>query len=336
MEKSFKTMSVIEASMIELLTKNKTVSRDKILSELKISETSVDVILNKLMSTNTIKILESGDYQYVQPLEDDIVILEGQLLLPVAIIDEGETICISRGNKWYRFQKPFDIRRVVWNVDIVENAGNEKNQSLVDLLKTSIIKERRSSVVQLEEYMDLVNKMIPYNEDLGLHMTKIGEEVTEINIVYKIVLIDDQSVSITFKNFASRSSVSTIEVINELNKDVEEREYSNIKVDRQVELSDIIFPGNCIPIGFCEDLKGTKMIPIRSIRGKILKFVRLNKTKKNFSFDVCTIDNYGDTKTVDSYTYESISEGIDTLIGMCKPFVDVLFRKNDFSLDIES
>jgi len=331
----FRSISVIEANVLDKITREKKITRQSLVDDLKLADSSADIILNKLLSTNVIKMVSNDTYEYIEPLNDDVVILEGQLLLPVSVINEGATKIVSRGSKWYRFDKDFDIRRIIWNVDMIENAGNEKNQTLVDLLKSSIVKEKRTVNVHLEEYDYLKNKIIPFNHDIGLHMVRIGADVTDINILFKIYLeVPNTDIGGCFKGFGARSEVSTIEIISELNKESGDRNYENIRIDRQIDINDILFTGNEIPVGFYKDAKCKEKETKVSITGEYLKIIKITKIKKSFDFDIISVDPYNVRKVLGNYSYESISEGIEAMLELCKPFIDLLYRKNDFVLDI--
>lgn len=330
---NFKSISTIEASVLEHITKNGKVSRKQLIEDLKISDTSVDIVVNKLINTNVIKEDENSVLQYIVPLKDDVVILDGQLLLPVAVIDEGETKIISRGGKWYRFPKDFDIRRIIWNVDMVENNGNEKNSSLVDLLKSTIVKTRKSSIVQLEEYLNLVNKIVPYNEDIGLHLLKIGSDETDIHIIFKIKLRTPDGIEGTYKGFSARSVISTVELIGEINKDPDDRNYDNIRVDHQIDLNDTLFLNNEFPIAFYKDMKATVKEEGQRISGTVLKVAKITKIKNSLELNIITRNAFGDNKVIQTLTYDSISEGIEYILNESKPLIDLLFRKNDFILE---
>lgn len=334
MRNSFKTYSVIEASVIEKITKNKKVTRQELIKDIKVSESSIDIIINKLLSNNVIKLCDDSTYQYVQPLTDDIIILDGQLLLPVAVIDEGDTVIISRGSKWYRFRKEeFDIRRIIWNVDMVDNNGNSNNQTLVDLLKSTITKEpKKSTITQSAEYLNLVNKIIPYNKDIGIHMLKIGDELTECNIIFKINM-SDGIIEYDFKGFSSHNTLSTIEIMSEINKSTDERNYQNIHIDREIDIRDIIFKGNAIPIGFCDSK--SNLLPTKTLSGSFLKILKIKEIKNKLVVEFGMLSNLGILTITNEESYDSISEGIESILNITKPFVDLLLRKNDFHIDVE-
>ena len=115
--KIYNNVSLAESMVTNVISKKGKATKEQILAEVKISENAFDSIINKLLSSNVIKI--SGDaYEYTTPLKGDVVVLDGDLLLPVSVINEGKTKIVSRGDKWYRFSADFDLRRIVWNVSL--------------------------------------------------------------------------------------------------------------------------------------------------------------------------------------------------------------------------
>lgn len=325
--KIYNNVSLAESMVTNVISKKGKATKEQILAEVKISENAFDSIINKLLSSNVIKI--SGDaYEYTTPLKGDVVVLDGDLLLPVSVINEGKTKIVSRGDKWYRFSADFDLRRIVWNVSL-KNLGNAGNRTLVDLLTTQVVAEKSRGIKHLSEYDHLVNKIVPYSDEIGLLINKVGEYFVDISIIHKIK-IGDGDISQVIRTFRTHSEISTQELLLELNKETEDRNFENIQLEHCINIEDIIITGNEIPVSYVKDKYGTES---QYMTDK-LKYLKIKKMSKEIAFDICVRELGGTTTVIDSFTYESISEGIEQIISLCKPFVDKLFRVNDFVLDI--
>lgn len=327
--KIYNNVSLAESMITSLISKKGKVTKDQILAEVKISENAYDSIINKLLSSNVIKITDNEYLEYSTPLKGDVVVLDGDLLLPVSVINEGETKIVSRGDKWYRFSADFDLRRIVWNVNL-KNLGNAGNRTLVDLLTTQVVAEKSRGIKHLSEYDHLVNKIVPYSDEVGLLINKVGEYFVDISIIHKIKISDGGDISQTIRTFRTHSEISTQELLLELNKDTEDRNFENIQLEHCVNIEDLIVSGNEIPISYAKDKYGTES----STMTDKLKYVRIKKMSKEIVYDICVRELGGNVSVIDTYTYESISEGIESIVALCKPFIDRLFRVNDFVLDI--
>ena len=325
--KIYNNVSLAESMVTNVISKKGKATKEQILSEVKISENAFDSIINKLLSSNVIKI--NGEaYEYTTPLKGDVVVLDGDLLLPVSVINEGKTKIVSRGDKWYRFNADFDLRRIVWNVNL-KNFGNSGNRTLVELLTTQVVAEKSRGIKHLSEYDHLVNKIVPYSDDIGLLINKVGEYFVDISIIHKIKIADGD-ISQIIRTFRTRSEISTQELLLELNKESEDRNFENIQLEHCINIEDIIVTGNEIPISYAKDKYGTET----QYMSDKLKYLKIKKMMKELCFDICVREIGGTVSVIDSYTYESISEGIEQIVALCKPFIDRLFKVNDFVLDI--
>lgn len=327
--KIYNNVSLAESMVTGLISKKGKVTKDAILEEIKISENACDSILGKLLSTNVIKICDDGEhYEYTTPLKGDIVVLDGDLMLPVSVINEDKTKIVSRGDKWYRFSSDFDLRRIVWNINL-KNMGNSNNKTLVDLLTTQVVTEKSRGIKHISDYDHLVNKIVPYNKTIGILLNKIGEYLCDVSIIHKIVL-SDGAVEQEIRKFRTHSEISTQELMLELNKELEDRDYENIRLEHCINIEDIILSGNEIPISYAKDKYGTEA----DTRTDKLKYVRIKKMTKEFVYDICVREMSGTVTTIDTMVYDSVSEGIESVIEMCSKFLEKLFRVNDFILDI--
>ena len=95
---------------------------EKLTEETSLSE-SVLVSTLADMEARGFIVVKKGVYTYSEPLADKIIVLEGNLLLPLAIIrwapegDKPGYTLINRG-EMYKFPYDFDVRRIVWNVKL--------------------------------------------------------------------------------------------------------------------------------------------------------------------------------------------------------------------------
>jgi len=305
---------------MRVLSENVPVTKDEIIEKTKISETAFDVTISRMISSGDVT-LNDSKYSYTNKLDGNIIVLDGNLLLPVITVTKNDKLYVTRGT-WYEFPIDFDVRRIIWN-DVLNINLNGDNASLVDLLVNQSIKEKKIFTQQLPEYEYLKNKIIPYSDKIGLHIMKVGEETTEIRILFKTVLTDGSMTS-EHKGFGVKSVISTIEMLEELEKDTSERNYENIKLNRIVEIRDIMYVKNEIPLYFDNKNKS------------VLVYAKLNTVKSGFSYEIRRRDMIGNNVKIDNYYYESVSEGIESLWDEAKDFVNKLFKDSDFNIDLDS
>lgn len=95
------------------------------------------------------------------------------------------------------------------------------------------MKEKKARIVQLPEYKNLVNKLVPYSENVMFKINVVGEEVTDVSIMFKKPLsVATESIRVEFRGMFVRSEIKTDELINELRKAVGER---NFKIFTSIE-----------------------------------------------------------------------------------------------------
>jgi predicted transcriptional regulator len=283
---------------------------DLLLSHNSINEKTLNNVLEGLISKNILRLNnKNNEYEYQKALDKDIIVLDGNLLLPTTIIKTADKMLVSRG-EWYEFPVDFDIRRIVWNVKLNQTT----NSTLVDLIKSSVLKEKKSKIEQLPEYQNLVNKIIPYSPNIGLLIHCVGESITDISIIFKIKLGGD--ISVEHRGFTVRSEIETELMIEELRKPVDERNYDNIKLNHIFNLSDFIFSKNEIPMSITDD----KLI-----------FVKITSIKKVLELTYFSFDTNGQTKRIDSETFDSVGEGIDKIRELFNSsLAQTLIAKNNF------
>ena len=287
---------------------------EKLLNSVSIGEKSLTNILESLTSKKIFKFdTIKKEYIYQTKVNGDVVILDGNLLLPTTILRMNDKILISRG-EWYEFPIYFDIRRIIWNVKL----ESKTNSTLVDLIRSSVLKEKKSKLVQLPEYVNLIGKIIPYSPTLGLLINCIGEEITDISILFKIKMEND--ISIEHRGFTVRSEISTAEMLKQLKLPINERNFlEGIKLNQIYNFSDFIFSKNEIPI---------------LLANNELTYIKITGIKKTFELTYFKMDITGNPKKIDVETFEDSIEAIDKLRDIFKGFPSLLLAQNSFMCEI--
>lgn len=318
--KEIEKYSRLESEIIELLNKgfNK---RDKIIDNFSGSDKSFDISVTNLINRNIVSYDKKNDkYGFVDKTGGNLVILDGDLLLPVTVIKTNGKTYINRG-LWYEVPNNFDIRRIVWNVNIPNNGDKtSENNTLVELLKTSVLKERKSKIEQLPEYENLRNKIVPYSENIGLYIHTVGENVTDVSIIFKIKLLLSSDISIQHRGFTVRTEISTQELIEELSKPVAERNYNNIKLNKVFAFSDFVHSGNEIPI---------------SLSNGVLEYVKITGIRKNVELTYMKLDHIGNNIKTDVKVFEDNNEGINVLFDIYNGFATKYLNKLGFLIENE-
>lgn len=287
---------------------------ESILESVSVAEKTLNNVLEGLISKNILEFNPiTREYKYQTNVNGEIVILDGNLLLPTTIIKTKDKILVSRG-EWYEFPLDFDIRRIIWNVKLQKTT----NSTLVDLIKTSVTKERKSKIQQLPEYQQLVNKIVPYTKDLGLLINCVGEEITDVSLIFKCWLGTD--IQIEHRGFMVRTEINTEELLTELKKPLAERNYAeNILINKMFNFSDFIFSKNEIPVSISKDE---------------LNYVKITGIKKSFELTYFKLDINGNTKKVDVETFDDPNEAIDKLRDIFNGLPNMLLTKNNFLVEI--
>lgn len=318
--KEIEKYSRLETEIIGLLNKgfNK---RDKIIDNFSGSDKSFDISISSLINKNIVSYDKKNErYSFVDKTNGNLIILDGDLLLPVTVIKTNDKTYINRG-LWYEVPNNFDIRRIVWNVNIPnQDKTNNGNNTLVELLKTSVLKERKSRIEQLPEYENLRNKIVPYSENIGLLIHTVGENVTDVSIIFKIKLLVSSDISIQHRGFTVRTEVSTQELIEELSKPVSDRNYNNIKLNKVFSFSDFVHSGNEIPI---------------SLSNGVLEYVKITGIRKNVELTYMKLDHIGNNIKTDVVTFEDSNEGINVLFDIYNGFATKYLNKLGFLIENE-
>lgn len=266
---------------------------DKLKEDINLSEETIQMTIESLIAKNILVFnTKSKQYQYSSPIDDkDMVILEGNILLPTTIIKVPEKgiMYVTRG-EWYQFPIDFDVRRIIWNIKFV----GKNNSTLVELVKSAINKEKKTTIKHNPDYDMLKNKIIPYNDKIGLLLHSIGNDISDVSIVFKIKVGDtsDLSLCALHKGFTVRTEIATFEMLNELQKPLDQRDYeSNIKINKIFNLSDFIFNKQEIPLNYSN---------------QVLTYCQIFNSSKTKSIELkyFKMDAYGNKKQIDSEIYE--------------------------------
>ena len=276
-----------------------------------IAEKTLSSVLEGLISKNILKLNPiSKEYEYQTKVNGEIFICDGNLLLPTTVIKLKDKILVTRG-EWYEFPIDFDIRRIIWNVKL----ESKSNSTLVDLIRTSVLKEKKSKIVQLLEYENLCNKIVPYSPTIGLLIHCVGESVTDISIIFKIK-INKADITAEHRGFTVRSEISTEELLTSLKKPIAERNYiKDIKINQIHNFSDFIFSKNEIPI---------------SLINNELTFVKITGIKKLFEITYFKMDVLGNVKKLDVESFDDSNEAIEKLRDIFKGLPTLILSENDF------
>jgi len=303
--------SNLESQVLNLFNQGKK-TFDSINESSSIAEKTLTSVLEGLISKNIFKLnINTCEYEYQTKVNGEIFICDGNLLLPTTIIKLKDKILVTRG-EWYEFPVDFDIRRIIWNVKL----ESKSNSTLVDLIRTSVLKEKKSKIVQLLEYENLCNKIVPYSPTIGLLIHCVGESVTDISIIFKIKINKTADISSEHRGFTVRSEISTEELIAVLKKPIVERNYINdIKINQIHNFSDFIFSKNEIPV---------------SLINNELTFIKITGIKKLFELTYFKMDILGNVKKLDIETFDDSNEAIDKLRDIFKGLPSLILSENDF------
>lgn len=307
------SFSAFESSVLSFINKGIN-TFDGLLEVISFGERTLTQTLEGLQSKNIIiEDNRTNNFKYAQPLEKEVVILEGNILLPTTIIrlEKKGIMYISRG-EWYQFPIDFDPRRIIWNVKL----ASKNNSTLVDLIRTSVLKQRKTSITHNKDYDNIKNKIVPYCKNYGLYINKVGDEITDVDIMFKIIVDPTDEFSPVFKGFRVNTEISTQELLNELTKPVSERNYEqNIKLNKIYNFSDFVTKDNEIPISFND---------------KVLQYIKINSANKNtFGISYYMFGKDGNSKLIEKETFDDMNEGFQKIRNLFQGFASQILIEND-------
>lgn len=309
--------SAMESEVLSLLNQGfKTF--DSLIEKVSFSEKILNQTLETLCAKN-ILVFDNKQkiYRYDSPIDKEMVVLDGNILLPTTIIrfpKEG-FMYVTRGT-WYKFPINFDIRRIIWNIKLV----GKNNSTLVEMVRTSVLKERKSKIKHNSQYDVLKNKIIPYNKRIGLLINAVGDEVTDVTIQFKTYFVESDPLSPVHRGFCVNTEISTKEMLDELHKPVNERNYSkNIKLNLIYNLSDFLFSKNEIPIGFVDNK---------------LQYVKITGIKKGYELTYFELLPNGTTKKIDVESFDNPKEAIDKFRDLFNGFASNILLQNNIMCEL--
>jgi hypothetical protein len=321
MEKESQQLSSFEANFLDILSKGFK-KFDAIKENINFEESTLQNVINSLISKNIIKYdTIKQEYDYDTPVNGDKIILPGNILLPVTIIKRKDKILVTRG-PWYEFPLDFDYRRIIWNVQL----PNQSKSTLIDLIKESMLKERKSKIVQVEEYKNIANKIVPYNNNIKIKLNIIGEELIDVTIIFilklkmneKNVIDSDDISNVEFREFNVKSLIQTKDLINQLTCPIEERNFEKIKLNRIFNFSDFVFLNNSIPISYDKNK---------------IEFVKITGIKQKLQLTYFEFDNSGSIRKNNTEEFLDVTEGINHLKSLFNSLAKEILLKNDILVE---
>lgn len=313
-------ISSLEASVLSKLNEGFN-SIEKLKETVNINELTLQNVLNSLVIKNILVFDKlKKQYTYDTPVLGDKIILSGNILLGVTIIKKKEKILVNRGN-WYEFPSDFDIRRIIWNVQL----PSQNKSTLIDLVKESILKEKKTNIVQLPEYKNITGKLVPYNDSLKLKLNTVGEELSDVSIIFVLKLalkkennFDNVDSTIDFRGFNVRSIIKTEELIQQLTCSVESRDFEKINLNRIFNFNDFLFIGNEIPISF----SATK-----------IEYIKITHIRNKIQITYYEFDNAGNHKKINTEDFLDVTEGIK-MIKENFELAKQILSKNNFLVEL--
>lgn len=315
-------LNIFEANFLDVIKQNyKTFEAIK--ENVNFDDNILQNVINSLTTKNIIKYDNiKQEYDFDTPVNGEKIILTGNILLPVTIIKKSDKLFVTRG-VWYEFPLDFDFRRIIWNIELPNNSKS----TLIDVIKESMLKERKSKIVQVPEYKNLVGKFVPFNKNIKFKINIVGEELTDVTIVFILTLkmdaknnLDNDGTDsvVEFREFTVKSVIQTKDLINELTCDVSERNFENIKVNRIFNFSDFIFLNNSLPISFDKNK---------------IEFVKITGIKQKLQLTYYEFDNTGSIKKNNVEDFTDIADGINHLKSLFKDMSQEILLKNNILVE---
>lgn len=312
------SFSAMESEVLSLINQNIRKFED-IAEKVSFSEKILNQTLETLCSKNILVFNnKSKEYSYDSPINNEMVVLDGNILLPTTIIRMPEKgfMYVTRG-EWYKFPIDFDIRRIIWNIKLV----GKNNSTLVEMVRTSVLKERKSKIKHNTQYDALKNKIIPYNKNIGLLINAVGDDVTDVTMQFKVYFDESDPKAPIHRGFTVNTEISTNEMLAELKKPVNDRDYpKNIKINLIYNLSDFLFSKNEIPVSL--------------IDGKFT-YIKITGIKKGYELTYHEMNSSGVIKKVDVEMYDSPQEAIDKFREIFRGYASSILLKSNILCEVE-
>ena len=312
------SFSAMESEVLSLINQNIRTFED-ISEKVSFSEKILNQTLETLCSKSILVFnAKTKQYAYDSPVNNEMVVLDGNILLPTTIIRMPEKgfMYVTRG-EWYKFPIDFDIRRIIWNIKLV----GKNNSTLVEMVRTSVLKERKSKIKHNTQYDALKNKIIPYNKNIGLLINAVGDDVTDVTIQFKVYFDESDPKAPIHRGFTVNTEISTNEMLGELKKPVNERDYvKNIKLNLIYNLSDFLFSKNEIPVSL--------------IDGKFT-YIKITGIKKGYELTYYEMGMSGVIKKVDVEMYDNPQEAIEKFREIFRGYASSILLKSNILCEVE-
>lgn len=305
--------NIIESAVLNCLSKKQDVF-DTLLETY--SEDTIRTALESLCSRNLVKLnTKTKKYEYVSEFSSELLILEGNLFLPVTVIRMPEQNCIyvTRGT-WYRLPLDFDIRRIVWNVEIKSDSST-KDKTLMDMIRTSVLKERKAKISHNPVYDSIRNKIVPYNENIGLYLNSVGDSIADVTMQFKLKLGDG-----FYRGFTVRSEIATKELIEQLKLGVEKRNFEeNIKLNQMFNLTDFMFSKNEIPV---------------TIENNFIEYMKITGVRNGYEFSFYKVGLDFGSRKINTENYATPEEAIERFREIFVATALPILEKLNFEIDL--
>lgn len=317
-----KQLSSFEATFLDTLA-NGYKKFEAIKENINFEENMLQNVINSLITKNIIKYDNiKQEYDYDSPVNGEKIILSGNILLPVTIIKRNNKQYIARG-EWYEFPLDFDFRRIIWNVQLPSTSKS----TLIDLIRESMLKEKKSKLTQVEEYKHIAGKLVPFNNNIKIKLNIIGEELTDVTLIFILKLKmndknnldgDSSDAQVNFSEFTVKSFIQTKDLIKELTCPQEERNFENIKINRIFNFSDFVFLNNSLPISYDKNK---------------IEFVKITGIKQKIQLTYYEFDNTGSVRKNNVEEHIDVTAGIAHLKSLFDDFAKEILLSNDILVE---
>lgn len=284
LEKKNYVQSAIEANILNEITKGNRIM-EGISERLNMSDSVILQELQMLVDTGMLSFnYDTKEYEYAKPIIGEPIFLDGDMFIPASFVYLDDKLMVSRGDDWYQFDRNLDIRRIQWNsvLPYEENGEIKTDTTLFDMLKNSVNKQRKTRNKQLSEYDNLRDKIVPYSDTLKIRLLTIGEEQTDVNLMFILPISVDSNndLIVEFRKFAVKQAISTEQLILALRRPQQLRNFQqDIALDRMIPAKDMFFTGNCIPVRWTnEDKSSFEFIELSQIKKDSLTVTRKEYT----------------------------------------------------------
>lgn len=288
----------IEATILSLFNQGFN-TLEKLKDNSTFNEDTINNILTNLTQKNLIKFdVNKKIYVYDTPVIGEKIILEGNIMLPVTVLRSEDKTIVIRG-QWYQFEKDFDLRRIIWNI----KPPTGKSTSIIEMIQDSVFKEKKSKIIQVEEYKNIQKRILPYNSNIKLYLNIVGEELSDVDIIFVLKLalnkemsLDNTEGLLEFKGFRVKSLIKSPQMIKEISTPAADRDFNNIELNKVFNFSDFIYLNNEIPVALFKDK---------------LEYIKITSVKSKLELTYYTLNNNGNVTKTNVEEFTDVKEGIN-------------------------